>query len=109
MAADSPRAFSPDWLSLRSKIQEIFNRSRVFREVHITGPEADRDGRVSAEVGFGREPAFIRIIAPSAETVWAVLFEVAWGIVEADGSVPFWASGAKAESERERLPSRGRK
>lgn len=104
MAADFPRESPLDWLALRSKAQEVFNRSRVFRNVQISGPEADREGRIAVQLGFRGEPAFIRIIASSAETVWAVLFEVARSLVETDASVPFVAGAA----ERDDLLSDGR-
>jgi hypothetical protein len=86
MAAASFQASPLDRPTFVQKIRDVFGRSPVFREAQISDPLPSPDGGVSVEVRFGRAPALFRIAAPSPEKAYAVLYELASSMVQAEES-----------------------
>jgi hypothetical protein len=66
------------------KIRGLLNRSPVFRGAQISLPQAYPGGEVSVAVGFGGGRALFRIVAPSVEKVYAILYEFARSLVETE-------------------------
>jgi hypothetical protein len=64
------------------EIRGLLDRSPVFRGAQISLPQADLGGAVSVAVGFEGGPALFRIVAPSVEKAYAVLYEFARSLVE---------------------------
>jgi hypothetical protein len=77
-----------DCLAIVEKIRSLFERSPVFCGARISDPQIGSEGRVSVEVGFGCGPALFRIVAPSAEKAYVLLYELAHAVVENDLSPP---------------------
>jgi hypothetical protein len=63
-------------------IRGLLDRSPVFRGAQISLPQAYLGGEVSVAVGFGGGPALFRIVAPSVEKAYALLYEFARSLVE---------------------------
>lgn len=66
------------------KIRNIFDQSPAFREAWVSPPRLTSEGEVVVEVSFGGGPVRFRIIAPSTDTAYAVLHELASAMVEAE-------------------------
>lgn len=75
-----------DRFAIVEKIRDVFDRSPVFRDAQISDPLPSPDGGVSVSVRFGRAPALFRIVAPSPEKAYAVLYELASSMVQAESS-----------------------
>ena len=68
------------------KICDLFDQSPAFREARVSPPRLTSDGDVVVEVSFAAGPVRFRIVAPSTDTAYAVLHELASAIIEAEGS-----------------------
>ena len=80
-ASRSPQ--SPlDHAGVQQKILAVFNQSPVFRGAHISALSGDPKGGAGLEVGFGEGPPVFRIVAPSPEKAYAILYELALAMVE---------------------------
>jgi hypothetical protein len=77
-----------DRLAIVEKIRSLFERSPVFCGARISDPQTSSEGKVSVDVGFGCGPALFRIVAPSAEKAYALLYEFARAVVENNASRP---------------------
>jgi hypothetical protein len=86
MAAASFQASPLDRPTVVQKIRDVFARSPVFREAQISDPLPSPDGGVSVHVRFGRTPALFRIVAPSPEKAYAVLYEFASSMIQVEES-----------------------
>jgi len=75
-----------DGPTIMQKIRDVFGRSPVFREALISDPLPSPDGGVSVEVRFGPTPALFRIVAPSPDKAYAVLYELASSMIQAEES-----------------------
>lgn len=73
----TPHSPQDDQSALVRTTREIFDRSPLFRDAHISEPHTRPGGRVSVEVHFGSSPALFRIIAPCAKRAYAILHELA--------------------------------
>ena len=82
MTAASPQPTAFDSMGMIEKIQGLLNRSSVFRGAQISLPQTYPGGEVSVAVGFGGGTALFRIVAPSVEKAYAVLYEFAHSLVE---------------------------
>jgi hypothetical protein len=84
-----PPPFHPlDRFAMIEKIRSLLERSPVFREARISGPQTHPEGQVSVDVGFGGGPALFRITAPSPDKAYALLYELARALVETGASPP---------------------
>ena len=79
-ASSQPTAF--DSLDMIEKIRGLLDRSPVFRGAQISLPQTYPGGEVSVAVGFGGGTALFRIVAPSVDKAYAVLYEFARSLVE---------------------------
>ncbi len=75
-----------DRFAIVEKIRSLFARSPVFSGARISDAQTSSEGQVSVDVGFGGGPALIRIVAPSAEKAYALLYELASFIIQAEES-----------------------
>jgi hypothetical protein len=66
------------------KICGLFDQSPAFREARVSPPRLTADGEVIVEVSFAGGPVRFRIVAPSTDTAYAVLHELASAIIEAE-------------------------
>jgi hypothetical protein len=86
MGVMSFQPFPLDGPTIVQKIRDVFGRSPVFREAQISDPLPSPDGGVSVDVHFGRAPALFRIVAPSPEKAYVVLYELASSMIQAEES-----------------------
>ncbi len=70
------------------RIRDLFERSPGLCGAQISDPRSILGGQVSVDVGFGRGPAMFRIVAPSAERAYALLYELARALVGNDVTRP---------------------
>jgi hypothetical protein len=73
-----------DRFAIAEKVRSVFERSAAFRDARISDPQTSPEGQVSISVAFGRSPALFRVVAPSVEKAYAILYELARGVVEKD-------------------------
>jgi hypothetical protein len=86
MAAASFHASPLDRPTTMQKMRDVFGRSPVFHEAQISDPLPSPDGGVSVDVRFGRAPALFRIVAPFPEKAYAILYELASSMIQAQES-----------------------
>ncbi len=85
---------SADASILGELIRRIFAESRVFSGALVSPPQVGPEGEVMLEVGFGRHPPLLRVVAPTAQKAYAILHELAGAMVDierrrhAQGSAP---------------------
>ncbi len=89
MAVASPQPSPMDRPTIVQRIHDVFGRSPMFREAQISDPLPIPGSGVSVEVRFGFAPALFRIIAPSPEKAYAVLYEIASSMVQTEESRRF--------------------
>jgi hypothetical protein len=103
MVAVSCYRSSMDRLALVQLIRRTFARSPIFREPVISDPLPCSNGQVTVKVSFDQGPPVFRVVAPSEDEVYTILYELASAMVEIDpNGTPF------AESLRmNRIKARG--
>ena len=74
--------FSIDRLTLVQLIRGIFARSPIFREPVISEPLMAPNGEVAVDVNFGYGPRVFRVVAPSEDEAFSILYELAFAMVE---------------------------
>ncbi len=84
MAAISPLRSCLDRPAVIQKIREIFAQSSVLRDAQICDPHSSGGGKVWMDVRFGQGPVLFRVVAPTPEKAYAVLYELASALVEAE-------------------------
>jgi hypothetical protein len=67
-------------------IRAIFSRSPLFREPVISESLMGPKGEVTVDVSFDRGPTLFRVVAPSDEEAYAILYELAHAMVEIDSN-----------------------
>jgi hypothetical protein len=82
MTKDEAQTHRGDWAAVTEKTRAVLKDSRLFRDVHISDPREGPDGEIAVEIGFGSAPAVFRVVAPTAETVSAALYQLACDMVE---------------------------
>lgn len=82
MPGETTRLHRGDWGAVTEKTKAVLEESRLFRDVHISEPYAGPEGEIAIEIGFGPAPAFFRVVAPTAETASAALYQLACDMVE---------------------------
>lgn len=63
-------------------IRGAFARSAMFRDATLTEPRLGPDGNVTVAVRFNQGPPALSVTAPSEETAYAILHELAGAMVE---------------------------
>jgi hypothetical protein len=84
MAAASANSSAFDTVGMLEKVRSLLDRSRVFRGTQISLSQVDLGGEVRVDVGFGGGPALCRIVAPSLEKAYGVLYEFALSVAETE-------------------------
>jgi hypothetical protein len=86
MAVISCRRSSIDRFALVQLIRRIFARSPIFREPVISEPFMGRNGEVAVHLSFDHGPALVRVVAPSEDEAYTVLYEFASTMVEVEAN-----------------------
>lgn len=73
-----------DRLALVQLIRRIFEWSPIFREAVISDPLRTSNGEVAVNVSFDQGPAVVRVVAPSEDEAYTILYELASAMVEID-------------------------
>jgi len=84
MTQDESQTHWGDWVAATEKTKAVLEESRLFRNVHISDPHEGPEGEIAIEIGFGSAPAFFRVVAPTAETASAALYQLACDMVETE-------------------------
>jgi hypothetical protein len=82
MTKDEAQTHRGDWAAVTEKTKAVLEESRLFRNVYISDPHEGPEGEIAIEIGFGPAPAFFRVVAPTAETASAALYQLACDMVE---------------------------
>jgi len=82
MPGETTRFHRGDWAVVTEKTRAVLKGSRLFRDVHISDPREGPAGEIAVEIGFGSAPAVFRVVAPTAETASAALYQLACDMVE---------------------------
>lgn len=73
---------SIDRLTLVQLIRAIFSRSPLFREPVISESVMGSKGEVAVNVSFDHGPTVFRVVAPSGDEAYSILYELALAMVE---------------------------
>ena len=82
MAAVSGHRATLDRVTYVEAIRGIFARSVMFPGATPTEPRLGPEGNVTVDLSFNQGPAALRVTAPSEETAYAILHELAGAMVE---------------------------
>ncbi len=86
-------------------ILDMCARSSALRDAVISGPLAGCGGATTIEVDFGRHASVFRVVAPTADEAYALLYELAASMV-GDGHGPAAARRPRRRRQRPTTPTR---
>ncbi len=73
-----------DHLAVAEVIRGILARSPIFCDAMITEHPKDLEGQVAVDVSFGCGPTVFRVVAPSEDHAYSILYQLAFTMVEVD-------------------------